>query len=465
MAYVFISSRMSELATERLSAFQACHRLGHRPMMFEMQPVEGGIEPTVQDMIQNADLFVGILRDTLGPQSFVLGGLPPILYELAQFVGKFCRSRKKSGCPDGIHAKRDCPAILHDYLRGRCLLSDVPHGCVDALRKARGQLVMYAAEPIDERTVSSQVEGLLAQLRSSDVRVEYFGNRFDLFTKIVENETLNAWKTRGARTAQTRFQVSYQGKDEPGQVYELAAAAFRRRMNIEYLYVNVTADGAQKRTHIASRWMPYVERGKEVLSAQDLQRELHDELCSGDTASDAGGAEEPVGKAAAGRDALERGQRFRDKFQRAGLQVDSESPGAPIPRIVPGFPGGPHLKVRIYHLNVPGIVARISHMLAYGAPAFRFVLNIEQCVMLSPDPPAQLKDLPWGNEPLNFVADSSSFRAFQICDLLLTDATQGKDTLYSRGTNGVYELENALSSIAGVDHVVSSDWLPGGLGE
>jgi hypothetical protein len=121
--------------------------------------------------------------------------------------------------------------------------------------------------------------------------------------------------------------------------------------------------------------------------------------------------------------------------------------------------GVQYLKVRIHHLNVPGIVARISQMLAGKNKIFPYPLNIERCAMLSISPSDELDLLLYGT-PLNeFASASQNLRAFQVCDLLLTDAQNGGDGLKAKCSAGIYELENALSSIAGVDYVVCSDWI------
>ena len=440
MANVFISSRMSELETERLAAFHAYHRLGHRPLMFEMQPTDGGVKQTVIHMIDSADVFVGIFRDTIGPQSYDLEVLPPILYELARFVAGFCAPSRRAGACKATARSPDCLSAMHQYLRGRCLPSEVLPGCRAALEEAQRRLVMFAAEPLDERTVSTQLEALLALLRSAGVPVRYFANRFDLFTQIVTHPFQHPAKGSAAAEGELRYVVRYAGSDHPGQVHALATEAFGRGMNIEYLFVQT--DRERKRTAITALVVPYAQPRSVARRPGELQHDPAGALCA----------------ALSARKSL---------FTKSGLSVEGEAQPPALPSVSPDFTGAAYLKVRIYHLNVPGIIARISHMLADRTTIFRFALNIERCVLLCLDPPSHLRHLLYGSDMQAFTGSDMqaltsplrSMQSIQICDLVLTDAAANEgETLRSRGLAGVFQLENALSSIAGVDHVICSNW-------
>jgi len=420
---------MSELESERLAAFHAYHRLGHRPVMFEMQPTDGGVKETVNHMIDNADVFVGIFRDTIGPQSYDLEVLPPILYELARFVAGFCAHSQRAGACEASPRTPDCLVAMHQYLRGRCLPREVLPGCEAALKEARERLVMFAAEPLDERTVSTQLEALLTLLRSAGVPVKYFTNRFDLFTQIVSHPFQQPAKGSAAVEDELRYVVRYAGSDHPGQVHALATEAFGRGMNIEYLFVET--DREHKKTAITALVVPYAQLRSAARKPQ------HD----------------PAGTLCAALSARE------NLFTKSGLSVEGEAQPPALPSVSRDFAGAAYLRVRIYHLNVPGIVARISHMLADRTTIFRFALNIERCVLLCLDPPRYLHHLLHGGDVQTFASPLHYMRSIQICDLVLTDAAANEsDALRSRDLVGVFQLENALSSIAGVDHVICSNW-------
>lgn len=472
MAYVFISSRMSELEAERLAAFHACHRLGHRPMMFEMQPTDDGVAPAVDYMVGHAKFFIGIVRNTLGPTSYDLHDLPPILYELGLFISKQCR--RSSGHPECLNepGKRDCLATLHGYLRGRYLPGDEPRECANALENARGRLFMFAAEPREESEVSTQVQALVAQLQAVRVPVTYFRNRFELFAKIVELDPLKD-VTGGIEVEdEVRYAVTYEGRDYPGQVYQLAMAAFSDLMNIEHLFVQT--EGGSGSTYILALVAPYAKLGKARWTEESLKerfvRALVDDARA--AAGDLEGgrwrrfqkARTPQEKTAdydEGSIFCERGFSVwkADPMSEAGARVRSEEDRH---RKLDGSLrecGKPHVRVRIYHLNVPGIIARMSQMLAGKSRIFPHPLNIESCAMQAPELSSYLGPLPYGDAFNEFESVSQNLHGFQVCDLLLTDAAEAGSGLGAKGSAGIYELENALSSIAGVDYVVCSDWV------
>jgi glycine cleavage system regulatory protein len=84
---VFISSRMEEVAIERRAAFNAAYESGLVPLLFETEPGRVGLKVKLDQLVDRADLFVGIYYRTFGVRyEEELFGMTPIEYEFLRFL-------------------------------------------------------------------------------------------------------------------------------------------------------------------------------------------------------------------------------------------------------------------------------------------------------------------------------------------------------------------------------------------
>ena len=83
---VFISSRMEELAIERRAAFRAAYESNLVPLLFETEPAQTDLKGQLDNLVDKADLFVGVYYRSFGRAYSELYGMTPIEYELLRFL-------------------------------------------------------------------------------------------------------------------------------------------------------------------------------------------------------------------------------------------------------------------------------------------------------------------------------------------------------------------------------------------
>ena len=151
MKSVFISSRMNELAMERRIAFRTCNYFDLRPLMFETEPIKN-VRDSINDMIDAAEIFIGIYYKTIGVRNYNLCNLTPIEYEISYFICNQCSSKKNDNICNCIRNIRDILTSHIELFNNNFHVTnngsvdnpaDIYYQCTEAIEKARERIYIF----------------------------------------------------------------------------------------------------------------------------------------------------------------------------------------------------------------------------------------------------------------------------------------------------------------------------------
>jgi len=459
----FISSRMDELIEERRVAYHTFVVSGFHPLMFETEPVEN-LKRSIDEMLEAADCFTGLYFATIGTHNYELNYMTPIEYELAYFIAKYCDRREENGCRFKPKEKECLEEIRrnltlhyhHDELKQLTF-------CGSAMEEAKKRIFIFNKQFCDEKAMSPHLLALLLGLQMSGFKHCDFKTKWHLGKAISSNlEKLQAEKA-GSKEKLSWYQIEYEGFDFPGLLYTIAETAFRLGLNLEWVNQRIVdqkkcdARMTKKPSLITAFCTKYADTDEHARPEADLTNEFlkkTDEIQPVNIRYEAGDKPEKAGREVRDRQA-ERRARIQEGLR--FVKPAGQTPAGP-PKVKPPSRSGNQDKqiyVRVYHLNVPGVLTRITKVLCGGAEdVFRDVLNITCCDM------RPLKDT---DEKVVSVFESKSIQYGQferdkyqrtdlelVLDTCFDEDRCARDALFRR-------LDLALRMIVGVDHVVIGD--------
>lgn len=413
---VFISSRIEELRHERDTAYAACFERGFLPLMFEVEPIED-LKLTIDQMVDNADYFLGIYFHTVGSPHFNLMSLTPIEYELCRFIRMRCQLFKKQTCNKRI----ECYAVLRRLLTGHYSLdkrspnvcgqeNDNITKCKEAVNSVTDRIVIYHKYPFDEKSLSPELLAFGIGLQRLHIGHLDFHTRWDLAKLIHEDKRLKPEDEKKSPEPQEDddycsidmgklASIQYEGKDQPGQIAQLTLFALGLSLNVERLLLEVKGDDTVIKVWLSSWGKDGVELNscklEELIKTRiefsrklDALREKYREI--------------PKEQEALGTDRNTTGPIDDPIFMRySTFSLDrfivpkgqSSTSGEPIkvslcsadnkeqkPFEMPKLEDNQVL-VKVIHLNCPGVLNRFTKLLSGGMPdRWKSTLNIKWCL-------------------------------------------------------------------------------------
>lgn len=478
---VFISSRMNELAIDRRIAFSTCHYLGFRSLMFEMEPIDD-LKKKINDMIEVSDYFIGLYFKTVGVRNYELYRMSPIEYEIAYFIRRKCP--KNSKCDK---REEKCLSRIRDIITGHYgdffdknndMVYNLSTGdidnCKEAFESARPNIRIFCKYFNDEHAMSPQLLAFLTgMIRAGVLHVDY-EDEWDLSRKIAK-EYSDEISTKGIAEKDTEAEKEYllifKGKDREYQLKEFSKYAFFHHINIERLIVY----SADNKTSTYAILRNFSLKAGELTSAEFRER-----LTDG----------------VANRTVKKNGKTVY-LFDRDGMNEEPEKETIEVLQIKNGPPeetvkaeqelekaeksfgcddiirkkceGGLRdraiIIVRLYHLNVPGLIYNVTKVLVgdepFGCP---IKFNIERCLTRKRAKQryhiAYEKDKKRVGEDEDMYVYPVSYDYFmhedhQVTEMVLSwkkDDFENGDMTLTR----VIELESTLGSIIGVIRVIIS---------
>jgi len=270
LSSVFISSRMEELAFERRSVFDALYLSGLTPLAFETEPIGESEKLMIDNLVDTADLFVGIYHETIGARQNQLSGFEPIVYELYRFLLRvfddeivaLAKESNLEGAESLLNERIDDPtriqqlrtAIaegrLNRMLAGRVRLFQMTHNYDSGVSRRLTEFLI----PFHQGSARLR-EGEYRYLRAFEAGREsvsepvvqgakhcerFLTARFDLFAQVdraireavEQGFELPRFKSAEEDGNRHYFEWRVTGRDQPGVLFVVLEAVFRERFNV-----------------------------------------------------------------------------------------------------------------------------------------------------------------------------------------------------------------------------------------
>jgi glycine cleavage system regulatory protein len=246
---IFVASRMKNIV-ERKAVIDVVHSTGHVPKFIEAEQMRMGKDSKnlMNEMIGRSEAFILISDDSHGYNDKNLGGLPPLLYELKEFVTRAEKKRWKLSKVMAIWMRKGYKRRFPDPLLQR-----------------------------DIRLVVPEKEG---------VEIQHY-EEYDELAVSVRNFILKQWGSASHPKRQSKFQLQleFHGLDKKGILGRLAELLYSRySMNISY--VSGSSLGGRASLIIAAEtWDPSAQVANEKDIEDFLRKELEqytkiDDLCA-----------------------------------------------------------------------------------------------------------------------------------------------------------------------------------------
>ncbi|RJO63043.1 MAG: DUF4062 domain-containing protein [Myxococcales bacterium] len=477
---IFISSRMDELADERRIAYNACHDKGLCPLMFETEPIEE-LKNTLNKMVDRSEFFLGVYFATIGTHNRELEDLTPIEYELARFIANQCPTR---GCCTGKKQREGakfpdcCLKDVRRYLtlhnedlfcprnattsqgaknksdrKGNPGLPEIPPPCDRAISLSKGKIFLYYKGFTSEQAMSVHLSTLLLGTQLLGFHHHDFLTKWELYTIIARDFRFSSKKNTLAKPSEDFFYLHFKGEDYPGQLHVLAEAAFNLGLNIVNLIQrNFRRDNKAEILFSFRPYHPSVTNGSNPEAYKELFRGAIESVQKIEEKNQTEKSAEIFSLMIAGL--IKRSKVHTPAYiteQKINVLFKSKER-------TKGF-----LYVRVYHLDVPGILARITRILSgWNKDVFPYVLNIEQCRMTSFDDGIPVFKKSDQDNVKKVMSIRNKF--LQYTEILLSSKDpsilkilKGAGTKKNHPSEILCTLDNALRSIIGVEHVMISD--------
>ncbi|MCD4652559.1 DUF4062 domain-containing protein [bacterium] len=430
---VFISSRINELVSERSVTFRACVEEGFTPLMFETEPIED-VKHTIDRMVDAADHFIGIFFHTVGTPQLELKGMTPIEYELAKFIRNKClENSENNSCK--LKEKRkeiDCLKKLRRIFTGHYPLDHIniqdkiiqgPNEISDCMKSLvligrMKKIHLYCKYPFDENSLSPELLVLIQGLQNLHFNHEDFSNRWEL--SLILHKEFREIKSKAETDNSSDLPsvwVSFKGCDEVGQIAQLTRFAFSLNQNVDFLSskkLKSEEDDAENRVDMnlkLSLWRKtkgddnitsddLVERNRRFMTfSQELGqlRNSYFKNCESIKEDLANWLPEKEMKEQSSINIFTRFHSLRlDKFvdpaQIIVEPINENAAKSTISGIVDDFFNAEadldlylnkcFFRVKVIHLDVPGLMFRITNLLAGNKrDRFPFVMNIKMVIV------------------------------------------------------------------------------------
>ncbi|MBN1297884.1 DUF4062 domain-containing protein [bacterium] len=411
---VFISSRINELISERTVAYRACFEEGLTPVMFETEPIED-VKRTIDSMLDVSDHFLGLFFHTVGAPQFSLNGMTPIEYEICRFIHLKCPNRLSCETSEVDCLSRMRRIVSGHYAKDRthkgpCKLqskndNDTLEPCVsnlEAIRK-RGLIHIYCKYPYDEKSLSPEMLALLQGLRDCGFEHSDFSNQWGLARQL--HDDMDTWWRNGSLDKSVpAVWLKYRGKDTPGMMAQLLRFALMLNLNVDFLSSYVDDENLVK---IDARFSLWRRKNREEDSTGlkvNVENMIHFSMAVSamrqgylDCIAENHGRLEKWFPAETlhftdSEAVFHRFTHLRlNLFENDGFTITTtaEDDGHRMAEIVdrhmynplPELDSAQHIRVKIVHLNVPGVMFRITNLLA-GNCRDRFPYTMNNRIML-----------------------------------------------------------------------------------
>jgi hypothetical protein len=413
---------MNELAIERRIAFSTTHYLNYRTLMFETEPTIG-LKESIDRMMDVSQNFLGIYFSTVGTRHSYLYNLTPIEYEICQFIRKFCRlPNSEEKClicirniltqhyPENInnvkHLHQKCKDGVtgdkkYDGHPGRHFCSQVRNQensntesktdlnvfkekithCRDIIGQAAQNIFLFCKYNSDEHAMSPQLLVLLRGLSDAGIVHIDFKDEWDLANLIA-----NTLEHKNKHTAQStkkiidplgRYLIDFKHKNKPSKLKAFLDAVFIHNLNIDQLFCYPISKDDNKFIATVSDYSVSERDQSQILS--QLRHKL---FVEGYKKDKIGAASELIFTDDNEKNFILKGYSKQiEKLEKNDLT----NVYFKFNELYENLKDVKELLlIRIYHLDVPGIICNITKALTdEGLLKLPFQFNIEWCLTTS----------------------------------------------------------------------------------
>lgn len=275
---------MNELQAERIVTYRACFEEGIIPLMFETEPIED-VKFSIDNMLQSADCFLGIYFHTVGSPQYSLEEMTPIEYELAKFIRlqcHKCNNQQQDGiCKNETLCLNRLRRIFTAHYPIQLCKSrnfdiqsltqtDSISACLKIIRSLKRNKLIYlfSKYPYNENDLSTELFTLLNGLKEIGFEHDDFRTQWELVSKI-HKEFKSTDNTRFLKKRKKAIWISYDGENSIGQTAQLAKVALVLNLNLEFMYSKVNNNKA----HIIAKYREWGSK-RETANAEIVRKSL-----------------------------------------------------------------------------------------------------------------------------------------------------------------------------------------------
>ncbi|MCX6156256.1 MAG: hypothetical protein NT007_19060 [Candidatus Kapabacteria bacterium] len=429
MNTIFISSRMSELATAREIAFTTCKYLGYRPLMFETEPIEE-LKEKIDKLIESSDSFLGLFYKTIGLRSSKLYNLAPIEYELAFFIRNKCKKKCNK-------YEKECILHVRDLTTAHFKNNSIHTECMETIENNKNNIHIFCKAFDDEHSITSPLHLLIDGLIRIGLEHIDFEDDWDLSNKLVNdlNEEM--------APKLTSYLVKYESKNKKGLLNAFTDLAFFNNLNIDKLFVYTKDD----RTVTVVKLTDYSPNNKSSDdNINNFKRSLKEKREDNKLMFESLQGEQIDLKPKIFNDNTKIKLEIEmNEIEYEIFNIDRET-----------YEVDRRFIIRVYHLDVPGIIFNLTEVLNRSK-----IFDIEQCVVKNfPE-----KDYWFNHKKPSSIKDLSDtkniklikFNYYNQKKIQVTDMIVKYDRTYELTNKSAIILQNALNKIIGVIRVLISE--------
>ncbi|MFH1051436.1 MAG: DUF4062 domain-containing protein [bacterium] len=443
MNNIFISSRMKELAIERIVAFSTCKNLGFRPLMFETEPKDN-LKNKIDKMLDVTDYFLGIYFETVGARDRDLYYLTPIEYELSYFFRKNCTNKNCRFFKNTDHNEESCLIHLRKILTAHYTNSNFYYECKSLIDKFKtrnndnDRLHIFCKSFQDEHGMTPQLCYFLDGLSRLGITHIDYENEYDFankFIDIIEDKNLLLNKVK-----KQKYYFEMTVPDKIGQSKALSDRIFFFHLNFDKLIITES-----KKNHaIFYACLSDYSNNNEKELKNIIERELRKYKLNNENLFVIKNKKDFIFNRITSRhikklNNIENKFKLFDNSHKNNKQKD-------------------FLIIRIYHLDVPGIFNNLCKVFSHDKHyRSEYDFSIERCILYKPRKReyfTQYKKIKDG-EKTETKFNAWFIENIQITEFLLSIKKEKEYKLNNKGT--ILKLENTIFGVIGVKRVLISD--------